>query len=78
MKRSNPSTDAGAGEMNCITSSVESIASSAGALKKIGAVPEGILRKSLLRNGEYLDQALWTIIEEDWRANRIAPGIRVH
>jgi len=50
----------------------------AGALKKIGAVPEGILRKSLLRNGEYLDQALWTIIEEDWRAIRIAPGIRVH
>ena len=49
-----------------------------GALKKIGAVPEGILRKSLLRNGEYLDQGLWTIIEEDWRAIRIAPGVRVH
>jgi len=49
-----------------------------GALKKIGAIPEGILRKSLLRNGEYLDQALWTILEEDWRAVRIAPGFRVH
>jgi RimJ/RimL family protein N-acetyltransferase len=49
-----------------------------GALKKIGAVPEGILRKSLLRNGEYLDQALWTILEDDWRAIRIAPAIRVH
>lgn len=49
-----------------------------GALKKIGAVPEGILRKSLLRNGEYLDQALWTILDEDWRAVRIASGIRVH
>ena len=49
-----------------------------GALKKIGAVPEGILRKALLRNGEYLDQALWTILDEDWRAVRIAPGIRVH
>jgi RimJ/RimL family protein N-acetyltransferase len=49
-----------------------------GALKKIGAVPEGILRKSLLRNGEYLDQALWTILDEDWRAVRIAPGLRVH
>jgi len=49
-----------------------------GALKKIGAIPEGILRKSLLRNGEFLDQALWTILEEDWRAVRIAPGFRVH
>ena len=28
---------------------------------------EGILRKSFLRNGEYLDQALWTILDEDWR-----------
>ena len=39
-----------------------------GALVKIGAVQEGILRKSFLRNGEYLDQALWTVLDEDWRA----------
>ena len=39
-----------------------------GALRKIGAMQEGILRKSFLRNGEYLDQALWTILDEDWRA----------
>jgi ribosomal-protein-alanine N-acetyltransferase len=26
----------------------------------------GALRKSFLRNGEYLDQVLWTILEEDW------------
>jgi RimJ/RimL family protein N-acetyltransferase len=49
-----------------------------GALRKIGAVPEGILRKSLLRNGEYLDQALWTILDEDWRATRVASGLKVH
>ena len=49
-----------------------------GALRKIGAVPEGILRKSLLRNGEYLDQALWTILDDDWRAMRINTGIKVH
>jgi RimJ/RimL family protein N-acetyltransferase len=41
-----------------------------GALRKIGAVHEGLLRKSFLRNGEYLDQALYAIIAEDWRANR--------
>ena len=29
-----------------------------GALRKIGAVQEGVLRKSFLKNGEYLDQAL--------------------
>ena len=37
-----------------------------GALRKIGAVQEGVLRRSFLRNGEYLDQALWSVLEEDW------------
>ncbi len=36
-----------------------------GALRKIGAVQEGILRKSFLRNGRYLDQSLWAILPED-------------
>jgi RimJ/RimL family protein N-acetyltransferase len=39
-----------------------------GALRKIGATREGVLRKSFLRNGEYLDQSLWTILAEEWRA----------
>ena len=38
-----------------------------GALRKIGAVQEGVLRRSFLRNGEYLDQALWSILADDWR-----------
>ena len=38
-----------------------------GALRKIGAVQEGLLRKSFLKNGEYLDQTLWTILDEDWQ-----------
>jgi RimJ/RimL family protein N-acetyltransferase len=37
-----------------------------GALRKIGAVQEGVLRRSFLRNDEYLDQALWSVLEEDW------------
>jgi len=41
-----------------------------GALQKIGAVQEGLLRKSLLRDGQYLDQALYAIVESDWRAQR--------
>ena len=39
-----------------------------GALRKIGAVQEGVLRKSFLKNGEYLDQMLWTNLDEDWAA----------
>jgi len=43
-----------------------------GALRKIGAVCEGVLRKSFLRNGEYLDQNLWSILDDDWQAARLA------
>jgi RimJ/RimL family protein N-acetyltransferase len=52
-----------------------------GALRKIGALQEGILRKSFLRNGEYLDQILWTILDEDWTRNRThvpGSGERIH
>jgi ribosomal-protein-alanine N-acetyltransferase len=49
-----------------------------GALRKVGAVQEGILRKAFLRNGEYLDQVLWTILDEDWRAQRVIWGARIH
>jgi len=41
-----------------------------GALRKIGALQEGRLRKSFLKNGEYLDQNLWTILQEDWKAKK--------
>ena len=38
-----------------------------GALRKLGAVQEGVLRRSFQRNGEYLDQALWTILQDEWK-----------
>jgi RimJ/RimL family protein N-acetyltransferase len=41
-----------------------------GALRKIGATCEGVLRRSFLRNGEYLDQHLWSILDTDWREMR--------
>jgi RimJ/RimL family protein N-acetyltransferase len=44
------------------------------ALKKIGAVQEGVLRRSFLRDGEYLDQVLWTVLEEDWRQAKVIWG----
>ncbi len=42
-----------------------------GALRKIGAVQEGVLRRSFLRNGQYHDQVLWSILAEDWRLQRL-------
>jgi len=49
-----------------------------GALRKVGAVQEGVLRKSFLRNGEYLDQVLWTIVDEDWRQVKTAAAPKTH
>jgi RimJ/RimL family protein N-acetyltransferase len=41
-----------------------------GALRKLGAAQEGVLRKSLSYRGEFVDQILWAIVDEDWRAYR--------
>jgi RimJ/RimL family protein N-acetyltransferase len=41
-----------------------------GALAKIGAMREAVLRKSFLRRGEYLDQVLWSIVRDDWRRSK--------
>jgi RimJ/RimL family protein N-acetyltransferase len=41
-----------------------------GALKKIGAVAEAVLRKSSRRKDQYLDQVLYAIVDTDWRAFR--------
>jgi ribosomal-protein-alanine N-acetyltransferase len=49
-----------------------------GALRKLGALQEGILRRSFLRNGEYLDQVLWAIVDSDRQQTRDCLGPRVH
>jgi ribosomal-protein-alanine N-acetyltransferase len=36
------------------------------ALRKLGAVQEGVLRGSLLKDGKYLDQIMWSILSQDW------------
>ena len=51
-----------------------------GALRKMGAVQEGVLRKSFLKNGEYLDQVLYAMLDDDWRGSRspiTASSVRV-
>jgi ribosomal-protein-alanine N-acetyltransferase len=50
-----------------------------GALAKIGAVQECVLRKSFLHNGQYLDQVLYAIVDVDWRNSRtVRPAVSVH
>jgi RimJ/RimL family protein N-acetyltransferase len=36
-------------------------------MKKLGAEREGVLRHAFFRDGDYLDQVLWSILAEDWR-----------
>jgi RimJ/RimL family protein N-acetyltransferase len=49
-----------------------------GALRKLGAVQEGILRKSFLRGGKYLDQSLWAILHEDWYRSKAVWGAKAN
>lgn len=49
-----------------------------GALRKVGAVQEGILRRSFLRNGQYHDQVIWSILDTDWRQAKAVWGPKVH
>jgi ribosomal-protein-alanine N-acetyltransferase len=44
------------------------------ALRKTGAVQEGVLRKSFLRGGEHIDQALWALLDEDWYRSKAVWG----
>jgi ribosomal-protein-alanine N-acetyltransferase len=45
-----------------------------GALRKTGAVQEGVLRKSFLRGGKHIDQALWALLDEDWYRSKAVWG----
>jgi RimJ/RimL family protein N-acetyltransferase len=49
-----------------------------GALRKLGAVQEGILRRSVRRSGEYFDQVLWSLLKEDWGDHWVSIAPRVH
>jgi RimJ/RimL family protein N-acetyltransferase len=52
-----------------------------GALLKMGAVQECRLRKSFHKNGEYIDQVLYAMLDTDWRRPRsiaASASVRVH
>jgi RimJ/RimL family protein N-acetyltransferase len=49
-----------------------------GALRKLGAVQEGILRRATRRGGDYVDQILWSILKDDWGETWVPTAPRVH
>jgi RimJ/RimL family protein N-acetyltransferase len=49
-----------------------------GALRKLGAAQEGVLRRSIRRGGEYFDQVLWSMLKEDWADHCVSTSPRVH
>jgi RimJ/RimL family protein N-acetyltransferase len=51
-----------------------------GALRKLGAVQEAVLRGAFQQNGESHDLALWSILAAEWRHARDAwhAAVRVH
>jgi ribosomal-protein-alanine N-acetyltransferase len=48
-----------------------------GVLHKLGAVPEGILRRSFSNHAVRSDQILWSIIADDWLAGHPEPACQV-
>jgi RimJ/RimL family protein N-acetyltransferase len=49
-----------------------------GALHKLGASCEAVLRQSFSKDGTRMDQMLWSIVRSDWMFQRATPVGRVH
>jgi ribosomal-protein-alanine N-acetyltransferase len=49
-----------------------------GALRKLGAIEEGLLRQSFLYRGQYIDQLLWSILPEDWFGSNRVGTMTIH
>jgi len=47
------------------------------ALRKMGAIRECVLRGSFLWRGEYVDEGLWSILQEEWYECKVTWGSRV-
>jgi RimJ/RimL family protein N-acetyltransferase len=47
-----------------------------GALRKLGAVQEAVLRQAFMCQGTYIDQVLWSIVHSEWRRARAFCGDR--
>lgn len=49
-----------------------------GALRKLGAVQEGILRGSLVKDGKHFDQVVWSIGSQDWLQAKVVWSSVLH
>jgi RimJ/RimL family protein N-acetyltransferase len=49
-----------------------------GALRKMGATREVVLHGTLEKDGQHLDQGLWTILDRDWQRARPVHSTRIH
>ncbi len=49
-----------------------------GAARKMGAVPEGVVRQGLNCRGRYHDQLMWSILAEDWRQAKLEQRPMIH
>lgn len=49
-----------------------------GAARKMGSVPEGVIRQGLVCRGENQDQLMWSLLCEDWRQSRTDEQPVVH
>lgn len=49
-----------------------------GALRKLGATQEGLLRRARRFDGEFLDQVLWAIVATDWSEHQTSRSSSVH
>ena len=49
-----------------------------GALSKLGASCEAVLRSSFRKDGTNMDQMLWSILRSDWVSFSLKPAVRVH
>lgn len=49
-----------------------------GAMAKMGAVREAVLRQSFFKDGRYMDQALWSIVRQDWLQSKAVWGEKRH
>jgi RimJ/RimL family protein N-acetyltransferase len=49
-----------------------------GAMRKLGAVQEGVLRRSVRHGDDYVDQVLWSMLENDWGDHWVSIAPRVH
>ncbi len=49
-----------------------------GALRKLGAVQEGVLRRAVRLGDAYFDQILWSVIKEDWSDQPASISPHIH